>query len=141
MLSAKRMVALGAFALALLTTVPFAHAQRTLDAKDGAWWDQLETQVTTAINSPVEQIQVESLQHVIFFASNYNDKVDFSPAVPELLEIFETEQNDDIRTLALMALRATGDRTAMERLSTVLQNEDSARIARLTRAVLADYVG
>ena len=85
--------------------------------------------------------QVESLQHVIFFASNYNDKVDFSPAVPELLEIFETEQNDDIRTLALMALRATGDRTAMERLSTVLQNEDSARIARLTRAVLADYVG
>ncbi len=144
MLTPIRRWGLGLGVLLLLTALAApqsATAQDRFTDKPASWWQELETQVTASLNSPVEQIQVESMQHIVFFATHYHDQVHFEEAVSTLLTIYETSPNARMRTLALMSLQATADQSAMERLAEVVQNEPSEQVARLTHAVLGAYYG
>ena len=130
-------VALFAFVFAL---APVANAQQAVFAdKDQVWWDSLENQLTTSLDSSIEQIQEQALQHIIFFATNYRDNVDLTNAAVKVLDLYETGTDDTHRTLALMALHAIGNEYTMNRLSETVQWESSKRIQQLTLAVLADY--
>ncbi len=124
-----------------LIPTPSAYAQNALDDKSEAWWDNLEAQITQSLDSPVEQIRDESLQNLIFFSTNYGDRVDFTYAVDKIFDIYENAPLEARRTLALVALHAVGNEYAMQRLSRVVETEPSARIQKHAQAVLADFYG
>ncbi len=102
-------------------------------------WANLGIQLTLSLDSPVEQIRQETLQHINFFATHYGDRVDFARAVPRLLRIYETDATEGYRIMALTALHAIGDAGAMQYLREALRWERSERVRRLTLAALADY--
>ncbi len=124
-----------------LIPTPSAYAQNALDDKSEAWWDNLEAQITQSLDSPVEQIRDESLQNLIFFSTNYGDRVDFTYAVDKIFDIYENAPLEARRTLALVALHAVGNEYAMQRLTRSVDFESSERIRTLARAVLADFYG
>lgn len=132
---------LSALALAVALSIPLqSYAQKhPLESRSAAWWGLLEQQLNTSINLPVEQIQDETLQHIIFFASNYKDKVDLRELTPRLLEIYENDDNAARRTMALMALHAIGNESSMKRLAELVEEEPEGSIRNITLAVLAEY--
>ena len=139
----KRMTLLAFTAMfALLATVAApALAQESLENKDDLWWDQLETQLIQSLDAPVEQVQTETLQHVIFFATNYADHIDLTDATPALLDMYASNIGDARRAMALAALHAVGNEVSMRQLALQVEQEESERIRELTRIVLADYFG
>ena len=56
------------------------------------------------------------------------------------LDIYETDDNEGLRILALTSLNAIGHRSIMMYLSDTVQRESSPRVRALTLAALADYV-
>lgn len=136
---ARAVVCLAVLAAVTTLATPDARARQAFEHKDALWWSNLGQQVSASLYLPVPQIQDQSLQHIIFFATNYPLRVDFSGAVGKMLEIYETDPDEDRRTLALAALHAVGNDYAMKRLHELVRWESSERVHRLTLAVLADY--
>jgi len=141
MKASKRFAAyLFAVAVLLGSTAP-AFAQNTdFATKDADQWKQLSRQLVESLNSPIAQIKQGTLQHINFFATYHKDNVDLSEAVPQLIKIYETDDNEGFRILALVSLNAIGDRSIMLYLSETVQRESSPRVRTLTLAALADYI-
>lgn len=117
-----------------------AQAQdRPYDDKDEVWWGRLEMQLADALESPISQVKVQTMRHIIFFAANYPDKVDMGLSVPKLLDIYDYGEKEELRVLALAAIDAVGEEYAMQHLVAKVEREKSKRVHRLTMAVLADY--
>ena len=132
--------------LTLLTAVVMllgplsAQAQTPLfDEKPALWWRNLEVQLISTVDSEIEQIQVGSMQHIIFFATYYGDHVAFDDAVPDLLDLYASDRSDALRTLALVALHAIDSEYGMRELRTLVKSERSERVQRLARTVLAEH--
>ncbi len=134
----KRFGLLAALLLAL-TLPASSHAQTSYDAQSPAWWQQLEQQIITSLGSPAERIREQALQHVVFFATQYGDKVDFYEAVPRLLRIYDGGESEARRVMAVAALHAVGTEAAMAGLQVRLRSERSERVRHLARLALADY--
>ena len=133
---------LGLVALMVALAMPAnAQTQRQLDNKNDLWWNALELQLANNLDSPVAKIQEAALQHIVFFANNYSDKVDFTDLTPEIMAMYENDELEAKRTLALVALSAIGNEQTMIRLFDLVKNEQSKRIHDLTLAVLAEYYG
>ena len=129
------------FVFALALSIPFqANAQdASYDQRSSAWWNALELQLAASLDQSIDQIQDETLQHVIFFASNYSDKVDLREITPRLLDMYENDDNEARRTMAIVALHAIGDDISMQRLAELAENEPAGSIRNITMAVLADH--
>ena len=127
------------FAIALLLTNQSVAQVSNLDQRSPVWWDALEQQLATSLDQSVDQIQDETLQHVIYFASNHSDKVDLTELTPKLLDLYENDQNQARRTMAIVALHAIGNEYSMRRLAELAENEPAGSIRNITMAVLADY--
>ncbi len=132
---------LSIFTLALAFSLPLqANAQdAAFSHKDDAWWNKLELQLTKSLERSVDQVQDETLQHIVFFATNYEDKVQLGHLAPKLLDMYKTEKNDARRTMAVMALHAIGNKHSMNRLARLAQNEPPGSLRNITMAVIADY--
>ncbi len=132
---------LSALVLAVALFIPLqSYAQKQpLENRSAVWWWQLEQQLTASLDQPIAQIKDETLQHIIFFATNYEDKIDLSVVTPKLLDLYENEDNQARRTMAVVALHAIGDEMSMERLAELVENEPEGSIRNITLAVLAEY--
>ena len=129
------------FAVALAgTTSAFAQEAETSvvtkNAQEGA---QLSRQLILALDSPIDQIKLETLQLINFLAAFHSDEVDLTEAVPKLIEIYEIDATEGYRILALTGLHAMGERSVMRYLSETVRTERSPRVRALTLAALADY--
>ena len=117
-----------------------AQAQKTaFEQQSPAWWDNLEQQLTHSLNSSIPEIQDETLQHIIYFASNHKALANFNDATPKLLDIYENDSNPARRTMALIALNAIGNEATMIRLAELVENEPAGKIRSITLAVLVGY--
>ncbi len=132
---------IAALLLALGMASTLQAQDRPYEDKDDAWWGRLEMQFASALESPIPQVKVQTMRHIIFFAANYPDKVDMGLSVPTLLDIYDYAAREDLRVLALAAIDAVGDEYAMQHLTARVERETSARVHRLTMAVLAGYYG
>ena len=141
MKASKRIAAFlfAAFVLLGSTTTAFAQTN-AFDTKDATEWKKLGQQLVTSLDSPIAQVQQGTLQHINFFATYHKDDVDLTEAVPKLIEIYETDDNEGLRILALTSLNAIGDRSIMHYLSESVERESSPRVRALTMAALADYI-
>ena len=127
------------FAIALLLTNQSIAQEANLDQRTPAWWDALEQQLATSLDQSIDQIQDETLQHVIYFASNHSDQVDLTELTPKLLDMYANDTNQARRTMAIVALHAIGNDFSMRRLAELAENEPAGSIRNITMAVLADY--
>ena len=132
---------MGAFVLTLALSLPFqANAQiSSYEQRSPAWWNALEMQLATSLDQSIDQIQDETLQHIIFFATNYSDRVDLDEVTPKLLDLYANDDNEARRTMAIVALHAIGDEFSMKRLAELAASEPAGSIRNITMAVLADY--
>ena len=139
--TSKRVIAyFFVLAIAFAGTAP-AFAQTTdFATKDADEWKQLSLQLVESLDSPIAQVKQGTLQHINFFATYHKEDVDLSVAVPKLIDIYETDDNEGSRILALTALNAIGDRSIMIYLSETVNSEPSPRVRALTLAALADYI-
>ena len=142
MTASKRFAAylFAAFVLLGSTTTAFGQTTDAFDTKDATQWKNLEQQLVASLDSPIAQVKQETLQHINFFATYHKDNVDLGEAVPKLIEIYETDDNEGFRILALTSLNAIGDRSIMHYLSESVDREPSSRVRALTMAALADYI-
>jgi hypothetical protein len=131
----------GAFAILAALAVPLQAAAQhhPLDNRPAAWWLQLEQQLKHSLDLSIDQIQDETLQHIIYFSTHYSDKIDLSQITPKLLDIYELETNEARRTMALMALFAIGNEPSMRRLAELVEEEPAGSIRNFTLAVLAQF--
>ena len=133
------------YLLALSLTLTFAlplqsfAQEKYYDQKSEAWWNQLEKQLSVSLETPIDQVRDETLQHIVFFASNYTDKIDLGHLTPTLLGMYENERNEARRTMAVVALRAIGQKSSMNRLARLAQEQPPGSLRNITMAVLADY--
>ncbi len=133
---------LGLLAFAIALALPLqASAQNPLDNKSAAWWDAFGKQTVASLDSPIPRIQEQALSNIIFYAAHYPGKMMLDPAIPKILDVYQKDDNEARRTLALMALHAIGDEAGMRRLSTLVRYEASPRVEQLTKTVLAEYFG
>ena len=141
-MKANKRVAAYLFAVAVLfgSTAPALAQDTDLATKDASEWKQLSHQLVESLASPILQVKQGTLQHINFFATYHKDDVDLTVAVPKLIDIYETDDNEGLRILALTSLHAIGDRSTMMYLSDIVQREASPRVRALTLAALADYV-
>ncbi|MEM1125904.1 MAG: hypothetical protein AAGI71_04580 [Bacteroidota bacterium] len=136
----KRFVAyLSAFALMLTIGVNTAAAQGPYAEKSDAWWAQLGDQLTESINSPVEQVKVQTIRHIIFFSANHSDKVNLDGTVPVLLRMYDGSADEKHRVLALAAIDAIGSNSAMEYLAQQVETERSEKVQRMMVAMLNNH--
>jgi hypothetical protein len=117
-----------------------AQAQdRPYDDKGELWWTNLNAQLAEGLKSPIRDVKVQTMRHIIFFAANYPDKADMRLSVPQLLDIYDNDDKEELRVLALAAIDAIGEDYAMRYLVDRVEQERSAKVERLTRSVLAAY--
>lgn len=122
------------------TSVAMAqNALRPYADRDAEWWDNLELQLSEALKSPIEQVKVQTIRHIIFFSATYPDMAHMDRTVPQLLELYDTSDKEGLRVLSLAAIDAIGNDYAMRYLISRVEQEKSERVQRLTKAVLADY--
>ena len=127
------------FAIALLFTGQSFAQVASFDQRSSAWWDVLEQQLASSLDQSIDQIQDETLQHVIFFATNHSDQIDLTELTPKLLDMYANDTNQARRTMAIVALHAIGNDFSMRRLAELAENEPAGSIRNITMAVLADY--
>ncbi len=130
-----RRVAGLAFAIAIIGSTQ-VFAQSTYQDMDAEWWSSLEQQLTESAASDVAKVRQGAIQHIIFFAENYDEFVNFDEAAYEIMGLFEMSEDVDERLLALAALSAIGENMTMERLSVVAASERSARVRGVAAAVI-----
>ncbi len=110
------------------------------DADPEAWNHFVQDQARL-LGSSDRHLKEQALQNVIFVAKVYSDKVDLSPTVPGLLDIYRFDRNEDHRIMALSALHPIGNKEAMEFLRRHVREVKSDRVRTLTCAVLAEFFG
>ena len=110
-----------------------------LSGMSSKWWKTLRKEHTRLLDSPDAKLKERALQNIIFFANTYPDHVDFRRAVSKLYKIYQRDDNEAYRILALAALGAIGDRNVMELLREDVSVEQSERVRKHTLYVLADY--
>lgn len=133
----------GLFALAVLAAPVTAQATSTPNPERSTWQQHYGTQAAHLLRSDIEQQKSFALETLLTIS--YGDRaVDLSPAVPALLDLYQSDATLEHRIMAATALRQVAERSAngdriMQRLGALTAEQSSERVQRLTLRVLADY--
>jgi hypothetical protein len=101
-------------------------------------WKALRKEHTRLLGSSDERVRERAMQNIIFFAHTYPD-VDFTRAVSGLYKIYQRDEHENHRIMALSALSAIGNRNVMDLLREDVSQEQSERVRRYTLYALADF--
>ena len=104
-----------------------------------SWWNLLGRQLTHSIDKPYNEVSVAEMQNIIFFASNYKNKVKLNDASAPLLDVFKNHPDPQYRLMAVSAINAIGQRSAMMGLARALDKETSPLVSRVATAAVNKY--
>ena len=107
--------------------------------KKTSWWNLLGRKLSHSIDKPHAEVSVAEMQNIIFFASNYKNKVKLRDALPSLLDVFKHHENEQFRMMALSAINAIGHRPAMIELRKAAVHEPSEKVKKLANAAVKDF--
>jgi hypothetical protein len=130
----------------LFASVHPADAQTRQVAPDDqpvpAWVQNFGKQLHTSLASDNTFIKRQALQHITYFASFYGDEIDFSDAVPALVDLYRNDDDADVRLFAVVALYAIGDQDGMQQVrSSMHQQRWPPRLQFVTMAALVSHYG
>ncbi len=104
-----------------------------------SWWNLLGRQLTHSIDKPYSEVSVAEMQNIIFFASNYKDQVKLNDANAPLLDVLNNHPDPQYRLMAVSAINAIGQRSAMIALKRAADNEASPLVKRVAMAAVNNY--
>lgn len=104
------------------------------------WTEDFGQQVRVLLETGDEERQGGAMQLTQLYAGQFNADIDFSPAVPALLKIYETSENEGLRLMALASLDAIGNESALNRLAERVLAEKSERVRKQTLRVLTSHL-
>lgn len=145
-------IALVAFVLALMPFSSFAqvsvnahqplinqYVENNSVTHKATWWNLLGRQLSYSIDKPYSEISVGELQNIIFFAANHKEKVKLKDALPSLLEIVAHHEDPQYRLMAVAAIHAIGNRSAMLALKKAADLETSPQVKKVAYAAVNSY--
>jgi len=107
-----------------------------------AWVTNFGKQLKSSLESDDSQIQAQALQHITYFATYYEREIDFSDAVPTLVDLYRKDDDANVRLFALVALYAIGDEGGMEKVRRAMYGQNwPPRLQLVTLAALTSYYG
>ncbi|MGC9364583.1 MAG: hypothetical protein ACP5FZ_08460 [Fidelibacterota bacterium] len=107
-----------------------------LTANNNYDWRAISRNLEQAIASPNEGLKTSAMCQVIQYADNINLRHD---AVVDLIHVFRTNPDPQIRHLVMVALYATQNRWAMGFLQRILRFEDDADIRKHGNVIVYHY--
>ena len=112
----------------------------SLDAMSDAWWKALRAEHLEALESTEPEIRAQAMQNVIFLARYHGHRISFRSAAPALFQIFQHDDVECLRLMAVSAIVAVGDEETVRQLAMALHREESERVQHAARTALAnDY--
>lgn len=110
------------------------------------WWNELAAHFDEQLlkNGPERE---EAMRSIIFLATYYPDKANFERNTTELYNIYRFNRDEGMRVMALAALYAIGDDSAMRLIAyhapymRVAPWEDSDLVRHVTEAAIMQYYG
>lgn len=106
------------------------------------WVKTFGKQLKASLESDNPFIKRDALQHITYFASFYENGIDFSDTVPTLLDLYRNDNDADVRLFALVALYAIGDEQGMMQVRRSLNAQRwPARLQWVSMAALVSYFG
>ncbi len=86
--------------------------------------DRIAAQLTVQLNSPHEGVRETTIRNIITLAEREgSQQVDLKGTTRGLLHIFQTEENEKLRLMAVQALHSIGDSRAMSSLHRLLRQD------------------
>lgn len=110
----------------------------SLDAMSDAWWKALRTEHLKALASPEPEVRAQAMQNIIFLARYHGHRISFRCVAPVLFQIFQRDEVECLRLMAVSAIVAVGDEATIRQLATVLHREESERVQHAARTALAN---
>ena len=106
------------------------------------WVQNFGKQLRTTLESGNPATRDQALQHITYFASFYEEEIDFSDAVPTLVDLYRNDNDANVRLHALVALYAIGDKKGMQQVRQSMHDQRwPPRLKLVTLAALVDYYG
>lgn len=138
----RTLTAVVSVALLIGCAAPAAQAQSTAPSSGDAprWTQTFEQQVERLLDaSSSQEMQARGLQLVIKFADRSDSTFNFDTVRPELYDIlFNYNNPEDLRILALSALDATGSIASPQTLAESVEDEPSDRVERHLKMALEE---
>lgn len=124
------------------TATAQARETTTPDQPVPAWVQNFGKQLQSSLESDNPFIKRQALHHITYFASFYGDDIDFSDAVPALVDLYQHDDDADVRLFSVVALYAIGDESGMQRVrSSMYQQRWPPRLQWVTMAALVSHYG
>lgn len=135
----QRAAAVLSVALLLLAAHPLmAQGQDSERPVEARWTQTFEQQVNTLLKASSTELQVRGMQLIIEFADRSDHTFKFVEARPHLYNaLFNYNNPDELRILALSALHATDHTLTNRTLAEAVQDEPSVRVRRHILMALA----
>lgn len=128
-----------------LTAFPVRAQEAGSDATEQpvpAWVRTFGEQLKTSLESENPLVKRQALQHITYFASFYGEDIDFTSAVPALVDLYRQDPDANVRLFALVALYAIGDENGMQQVRSSLHTQRwPPRLQFVTMAALVSHYG
>ncbi|MDX1429823.1 MAG: HEAT repeat domain-containing protein [Rhodothermales bacterium] len=120
-----------------------AEAQHVrVEAERPAVWTMfVGQQIAESLESPSADIRVKALENIIQIARSFGDELDLTEAVPQLLSIYNADDDERCRLAAVVGLHAIGDEHGYQHVRKGVAVQASKRVQHAALAVLWDHYG
>ncbi|MBT8402112.1 MAG: hypothetical protein KJO98_16670 [Rhodothermia bacterium] len=133
-------VALFAASFCFAITADAQHV-RVESERPAVWTMFVGQQIAESLESPSADIRVKSLENIILLARSYGDDLDLTEAVPKLLSIYKSDDDERCRLAAVVGLHAINDEAGFQLIRKSIALQPSKRVQHATLAVLMDHYG
>lgn len=139
----SRLLVLGVVLLLFsAVTVQAQEQTSTAPEKAPAWVKTFGKQLKANLESDDPEIRAQALHHITYFASFYEEKIDFSDAVPTLVNLYRNDRDANVRLFALVALHTIGDEKGMREVrNSVAEQRWPPLLQFVSLSALVDYYG
>lgn len=132
-------------ALLLASAVTVQAQERSETAEEQpvpTWVKTFGKQLKGSLESDNPFIKRDALQHITYFASFYENGIDFSDTVPTLVDLYRSDDDANVRLFALVALYAIGDERGMQQVrQSMYAQRWPPRLQWVSMAALVSYFG
>jgi len=114
----------------------------TAPKKAPGWVKNFGKQLQAQLESEDPAIKAQTLHHITYFASFYDEKIDFSDAIPALVDLYRHDGDANVRFFALVALHTIGEGQGMRKVrNTVSEQRWPPLLQLVSLSALVDYYG
>ena len=102
-------------------------------------WDAFSKNLVKGIESGNDGVQQAAMRHIILYNQLYPGKLDVNDAVWEIMKIFRSHKNPQVRRLAMVALFSIGNEKAIFILKRNVKFEEDKEIKKQSYTLVQTF--